>query len=247
MTANWAAHFLPSLFRNEGPGEMDFNVLIVDDDPKIAEIHRHFTEKIEDFSVCGMADTLEDAEKMSQLLEPDLVLLDLYFPEGLGTEILWKLRARRQATDVILITAAKELEPLQEAMRGGVFDYILKPVMFPRFKEALERFREHRMQLKTDSAVNQQDIDRLLHPYKDSSPGEPDYPKGIDPLTLKKIRNVFEQSHPNGLSADEVGQQIGASRTTARRYLEYLTASGQLTAELIYGAVGRPERKYFAE
>jgi len=225
---------------------MDFSVLIVDDDPKIAEIHRHFTEKVEGFNVCGMADTLEDAEKMALLLEPDLVLLDLYFPEGLGTEVLWKLRARRQATDVILITAAKELEPLQEAMRGGVFDYIIKPVMFPRFQESLLRFRDHRQQLKGETNLNQQDVDRLLHPYKDNNPGEPEYPKGIDPLTLKKIRAVFDQPHPNGLSADEVGQNIGASRTTARRYLEYLTAGGQLTAELIYGAVGRPERKYFA-
>lgn len=226
---------------------MDFNVLIVEDDPKIAEIHRHFTEKVDGFHVCGIADSLADAEKMAQLLEPDLLLLDLYFPEGLGTEVLWKLRARRQATDVILITAAKELEPLQEAMRGGVFDYIIKPVMFPRFKEALERFRGHHQQLQTDSTLNQQDVDRLLHPYKDTSPGEPQYPKGIDPLTLKKIRAVFEQPHLEGLSADEVGQQIGASRTTARRYLEHLTAGGQLTAELIYGAVGRPERKYFAQ
>ena len=225
---------------------MEFSVLIVDDDPKIAEIHRHFTEKVEGFSVCGIADTLEDAEKMAQLLEPDLVLLDLYFPEGLGTDVLWKIRARRQATDIILITAAKELEPLQEAMRGGVFDYIIKPVMFPRFKEALERFREHRNQLQAETRLSQQDVDRLLHLHKDVSPGEPQYPKGIDPLTLKKIRTVFEQPHPDGLSADEVGQQIGVSRTTARRYLEYLTAGGKLTAELIYGAVGRPERKYFS-
>ena len=224
---------------------MDFSVLIVDDDPKIAEIHRHFTEKVNGFSVCGMADSLEDAEKMSQLMEPDLVLLDLYFPEGLGTEILWKLRARRQATDVILVTAAKELEPLQEAMRGGVFDYILKPVMFPRFQEALERFREHLQQLQAESTLNQQDIDRLLHPYKHSNPGEPELPKGIDPLTLKKIRLIFEKDCPAGFSAEEVGEQSGVSRTTARRYLEHLTANGSLTAELVYGAVGRPERRYF--
>ena len=83
---------------------MAFSVLIVDDDPKIAEIHRHFTEKVTGFSVCGIADSLADAEKMAQLLEPDLVLLDLYFPEGLGTEVLWKIRSRRQATDIILIT-----------------------------------------------------------------------------------------------------------------------------------------------
>jgi len=224
---------------------MVFSVLIVDDDQKIAEIHRHFIEKVEGFSVCGIAGTLDDAEKMTQLLEPDLILLDLYFPEGMGTDVLWKVRARRQATDVILITAAKELAPLQEAMRGGVFDYIIKPVMFPRFQEALERYRRHRQQMRSENTLNQMDVDRLLHPYKNSSPGEPEYPKGIDPLTLKKFRTVFEQPHPAGLSADEVSQIIGTSRTTARRYLEYLTASGQLTADLIYGAVGRPERKYF--
>jgi response regulator of citrate/malate metabolism len=40
---------------------------------------------------------------------------------------------------------------------------------------------------------------------------------------------------------------MGTSRTTARRYLEYLTVDGQLTAELMYGEVGRPERRYFSE
>ena len=83
-------------------------------------------------------------------------------------------------------------------------------------------------------------------PIKDSTSGEPAYPKGIAPLTLKKIRAVFERPHPEGFSAEEVGQQTGVSRTTARRTLEDLTAGGQLNAELIYGAVGRPERKYFA-
>lgn len=224
---------------------MTLNVLIVDDDPKIAEIHRHFTEKVEGFKVCGIADTLADAEKMSALFTPDLILLDLYFPEGHGTEILWSLRARHQETDVILITAAKELEPLQNAMRGGVFDYILKPVMFPRFREALERFREHRKSMTTDTALDQRQVDRLLHPYKDETAGEPELPKGIDPLTLKKIEELFAAAQPEGLNAEEVGQRIGASRTTARRYLEYLTAHGRLQAELIYGAVGRPERRYF--
>ncbi len=225
---------------------MELKVLIVEDDPKIAEIHRHFTEKVANFNVCGIANSLDDAEKMSELLEPDLILLDLYFPEGLGTDILWKIRARHQATDVILITAAKELETLQGAIRGGVFDYILKPVMFPRFKEALERFKEYRERITKGATLDQDEIDRLLHPYKDSNPGEPDYPKGIDPLTLKKIYAVFKQEHPDGFSAEEVGQQIGASRTTARRYLEFLTVQQRLTAELIYGAVGRPERKYFS-
>jgi len=66
-------------------------------------------------------------------------------------------------------------------------------------------------------------------------------------LTLKKIQDAFDQPHPDGLNAEEVGDKVGTSRTTARRYLEYLTAGGQLTAELVYGAVGRPERRYYSE
>lgn len=225
---------------------MEIKILIVDDDPKIAEIHRHFTEKIPGYSVCGIANSLEDAEKMSALFEPDLILLDLYFPEGLGMEILWKLRARRQQTDVILITAARENEPLQEAMRGGIFDYIIKPVMFERFAEALERFRRHCQQFRQTTSLDQQDVDRLLHPYQQKQPGEPATPKGIDPLTLKKIEQIFaDQAGVDGLSAEEVGEKTGVSRTTARRYLEYLTTTGRLSAELVYGAVGRPERRYF--
>lgn len=224
---------------------MTLQILIVDDDPQIAEIHQHFTKKVNGFNVCGIAGNLEDAEKMSAILKPDLILLDLYFPEGKGTEILWNLRARHQATDVILITAAKELEPLQEAIRGGVFDYILKPVMFHRFQQALERFREHRLRMAAEAALDQNTVDRLLHPYQTTSPGEPQHPKGIDALTLKNIRAVFLQPYLHGLTAEEVALVIGASRTTARRYLEYLVAHNELSAELIYGSVGRPERRYF--
>ena len=226
---------------------MELRVLIVDDDPQIAEIHQHFVQKVNGFTVCGIAGTLEDAEKMSSLLQPDLILLDLHFPEGKGTEVLWSLRARHQATDVILITAAKELEPLQEAIRGGAFDYILKPVMFQRFQEALERFREHRLRMSADASLDQSTIDRLLHPYKTTPPGEPQYPKGIDALTLKNIQSVFVQPRAKGLSAEEVAEIIGASRTTARRYLEYLVAHKELTTELVYGTVGRPERRYFSK
>lgn len=224
-----------------------FNILIVDDDPQIAEIHQHFVEKIDGFTVCGIAGNLEDAEKMSAVLKPDLILLDLHFPEGKGTEILWNLRTRQQATDVILITAAKELDPLQEAIRGGVFDYILKPVMFQRFQEALERFRDSRLRINAQSSLDQNTVDRLLHPYKTVAAGEPQYPKGIDALTLKKIQAVFFQPHSQGLSAEEVAAIIGAGRTTARRYLEYLVAHHELTTELVYGTVGRPERRYFSK
>ncbi len=67
-------------------------------------------------------------------------------------------------------------------------------------------------------------------------------PKGIDALTLDKVRDTMQ--HTQHLNAEELGLEIGASRTTARRYLEYLVSTQEVVAEVSYGQVGRPERRY---
>jgi response regulator of citrate/malate metabolism len=58
---------------------------------------------------------------------------------------------------------------------------------------------------------------------------------------------VFATYTSAGFSAEEVGELIGASRSTARRYLEYMTTTGEVYADVVYGSVGRPERHYFAQ
>jgi two-component system CitB family response regulator len=60
---------------------------------------------------------------------------------------------------------------------------------------------------------------------------------------LEKVLAVVKQ-YRDGITAEEVGKLIGASRTTSRRYLEYLVSISQVTADILYGSVGRPERIY---
>jgi two-component system, CitB family, response regulator len=225
--------------------ESPIRVLIVEDDMRISELHRRFTEKTEGFEVVGIANALADAAEMAEVLAPDLVLLDLFFPEGSGMELLRRLRAGAAPTDVILITAAREMASLQEALRGGVYDYIIKPVFFPRFQEALLKYREYASRMRTGGTLEQQDVDRLLRAHPTHETVEATLPKGIDPLTLRKVRQVFESTEVRDLNAEEVGECIGVTRSTARRYLEQLIAEGYLAADLLYGVVGRPERRYF--
>lgn len=220
-------------------------VLIVEDDLRISELHRRFTEKIERFEVAGIANTIADAEEMTEVLAPDLVLLDLFFPEGNGLDLLRKLRSRAVPVDVILITAAREMSSLREAIRGGVFDYIVKPVILARFQASMERYRDYFGNMRTGGDIDQNDIDRMFRSEIGRKLEEPQMPKGIDRLTLRKIKQVYESSSNNNFSAEEVAEQIGLSRSTARRYLEYLVSDGFLAADLLYGAVGRPERRYF--
>jgi two-component system CitB family response regulator len=220
-------------------------VLIVEDDVRILEINRRFLEKIDGFTVIATATNGEQAKELLAVSRPDLVLLDVYLPDMLGIDLVWHIRQHYRNVDIIMITAAKEIEVVYEAMRGGVYDYIVKPLVFERFRERMESYREHYWRRAQSGVVEQEEIDRLLarglHPAK---PKGNLMPKGIDSLTLEKVIQAVKQAQNNGVTAEEVGTMIGASRTTARRYLEYLVEIGRVRADLVYGTVGRPERKY---
>lgn len=223
----------------------NIRVVIAEDDLQIAEIQKRFLERIEGFELVGLAHGLEEARDLVDILKPELLLLDVQFPKGNGLELLRDLRANHCATDVILITAAREIDTLRAALHGGIFDYILKPLVFERLKEALANYALHLEKLHGMSTLVQTEVDRLLprgqHPS--SATVASPLPKGVDALTLAKVIEVINETNTS-LNAEEVGKQINASRTTARRYLEHLVSRGELTAEVSYGTVGRPERRY---
>ncbi|CAH8192759.1 response regulator [Vibrio aestuarianus] len=221
---------------------MNTRVMIIEDDIAIAQLHHRYLTQISGFDVVGIATTQAEAVMQLELLKPNLVLLDVYLPDGTGLDILQQVRGNNQGCDVILITAARDVETLQQAMRGGVVDYLLKPVMFPRLESALKKYQIQQSELGSATDLDQGLVDKMLTASSGESSVHRRLPKGIDSVTLDKIRHLFNE--PCSLTADEAGEQIGASRTTARRYLEYLISGGELEADLNYGTVGRPERCY---
>ncbi|OXM87480.1 DUF977 family protein [Paenibacillus rigui] len=223
-------------------------VLIVEDDVRIAEINRRFVEKVDGFQVVGIATDEAQAKEQLDILKPHLVLLDIYLPNASGLELLQFIRQHYRETDVIMITAAKEVDAIREAVRSGAFDYIMKPLIFDRLQETLLRYLEfHRelTRLNESGTINQSDVDRLLAgTAKKETNSEASYlPKGIDKLTLVKIVQAISNA-TDGLTADQIAKIIGVSRSTGRRYLEHLVSLGDVYADLSYGVVGRPERVY---
>lgn len=217
------------------------SIVIVEDDIGIAEIHRRNLDKINYVEVIGIAASKEEATTLLDVLNPDLVLLDIYLPDGNGLDILRELRQKELSPDVILITADRDVNTLQEAMRGGVIDYLLKPVIFSRLEESINKYLSQKQQFINRVDIDQSMADAMLNSTSSATISR--LPKGIDGVTLEKVRQLF--TNKNQLTADQAGELIGASRTTARRYLEYLISSGELSADLSYGSVGRPERTYF--
>ena len=232
-------------------GNRDIEVLIVEDDLRIAEIQKRFLDLIDGFQSVGIAASYVEAKTLMEILQPDLVLLDVYFPDMDGLELLKETKLQTKQIDVIMITAAKEIDKVQSAISLGVFDYIIKPVIFDRFKQSLQRYQDYHLKLlklsKENLHLSQQEIDKLLWKDNDKTNNERAYlPKGIDPLTLVKVVEVLGIVK-TGLTAETVAKEVGVSRTTARRYLEHLVSIEKIEADLSYGTVGRPERVYLLQ
>ena len=220
-------------------------ILIIEDDKRISDIHRRFIEKLDGFQVIGTANTAEEARDWILSYKPDLVLLDVYLPDALGTDLLVFIQSHSPETDIIFITAAAESEIVKKAFRSGVADYILKPLTFEKFKESLLGYKAKREILAAEGSV-EEDLIKSLWNKTMTSPIFSDIapPKGIDPITKEKVVNYIKKLE-NGITAESLGGAVGISRSTARRYLEYLASEKLVYAELIYGTVGRPERRYF--
>lgn len=226
-------------------------VLIIEDDFRIAEINRRYVEKVEGYMIQEVVKTGEEALTYLKncTSRPQLILLDIYIPDVKGLELLWQIRHFYHEIDLIPITAANETVTIQEALRGGAFDYIVKPVDADRFAQSLERYKEYRKIFSAKETLSQSEIDVFTgitnagYPSYSSSTNM-NLPKGIDPITLNDIRQLLEADKENGITAVELSKKIGTSRSTARRYLEYLVSAKEVHTTLKYGTVGRPEREY---
>jgi len=215
--------------------------LIVDDDFMVAKVHHAYVERVTGFEVVGVAHTGAEALEAVNRLRPDLLVLDIYLPDLSGLAVLQELRRRQTAVDVIMVTAARDVDSLRAAMAGGALRYIVKPFNFARFSETLQTYKRFASRRSVLAEVDQQDVDRL-YATMGVTP-EQTLPKNLNPPTLELVvRCLQEQSEP--VSAQEVAERTGVSRGTARRYLEYLETQGRAVLELRYGAAGRPEHRY---
>ncbi|MGX9133986.1 response regulator [Rummeliibacillus sp. JY-2-4R] len=223
---------------------MKIKTVIAEDDFRVAAIHEKFLKSFKEIEVVGKALNGKEAIQLLEQQQPDLLLLDVYMPDQLGTDLLPKIRKQYPQTDIIMITAATDKEFFEKALHYGVEYFLIKPVNIDRFKQTIEEYVNKYQLMHSKDEINQDFVDLIFNrsPKSDENP-EMTLPKGIDELTLDKVKNVLQNSD-SSLSAEEVGFKIGASRTTARRYLEFLASIKCCKAEVVYGAVGRPERKY---
>jgi response regulator of citrate/malate metabolism len=218
---------------------MSVQVFLIEDDPWVAQVNAQMISSIAGFEVQGMARTIRDAKKQILELFPQLLLVDVYLPDGNGLELVHQLRHERVQFDAMMITAANDAISVRLALSDGVFDYLIKPFERSRLETALERYKT-RHQWQNERQLNQAKIDHLLGRNL-----APDLPKGIDAHKLELIKHWL-RANASPISAEEISSQIGISRVTAWRYLEYLCQTGWAVLENDQSGNGRPVKRYRA-
>ncbi|MFI2436424.1 response regulator [Streptomyces sp. NPDC018693] len=217
-------------------------VLVVDDDTRVAQVNAAYVEKVPGFHVAGAAHSAADALRQMELLPHlDLILLDHYLPDETGLEVVQEMRRRGHQTDVIMVTAARDVSTVQAAMRQGALQYLVKPFAFGGLRAKLEAYADLRRTLDGGGEAEQADVDRIFGAL--SAPSEPGLPKGHSPTTAELVRQAL-MSADGPLSAQEIAERTGVSRQTAQRYLKLLERTGRARLTLKYGDAGRPEHRY---
>jgi len=217
--------------------------LVVDDDYRVAKVHAASIDRVEGFTAVGQAHSCDEARDLVQSLRPDLLLLDLYLPDGNGLDLIRTL-ADLDITprpDFIVITAAQDIASVRNAMQLGAMYYLVKPFGFTQLREQLTAYQQLQAGLDQVAVANQQTVDVLYGLMR--GPAERLADRRRIPPTMARVLDTV-RSAEHDMSAADVAEQLGISRATAQRYLADMVRRRIVELVLNYGSTGRPEHRY---
>lgn len=220
-------------------------IWLLEDDFRIAAIHADYIKAVQpDAQVQQFLTGALLKEALLLKTSPHVLLMDLYIPDVTGYELVAYVRTHFPNIRIIMVTAAAERAHVEALYAYGVFDYIVKPFDEARLQKSFQQFHLMQSAFHKKTHFSQQDLDTLFYRKNHSTTTEKALPKGIDTFTLEQVIHLFKERKYTKLTATQLSEVIGTSRSTARRYLEYLVEMNILETKLLYGTVGRPERNY---
>jgi response regulator of citrate/malate metabolism len=214
-----------------------YEVLIVEDDPMVAMINKQYVHQNPHFHVAALCRDGQAAMEYLDTHTVHLVILDRYMPHIDGITLLRHIREKMMPVSVIMVTAANDSASVEEALRLGITDYLVKPFFNARFQQALTTFLKRQDAFHDLDSLNQQNIDALIN--SNSVKQDNELPKGIQDQTLETICNSLENIHSE-LTGEEIADMVGLSRVTVRRYMNYLIEQGKIIGCMNYETGGRP-------
>lgn len=221
-------------------------VLIAETDLLLQKLYSDLVAEESAYVVLKCVSSGPDMFEVLNTVGADLVLLDLYLKEFDAIAGLEQLRKDFPRTDYIIVSSGENPDLVRNALCQGVFEFLIKPFSFERLRFAMRNYQIYHHSLTGRTRPwQQEDLDNLVS-MKSRDPSWANnrvIPKGLQIKCLNDIEN-FLREHDDTFSAQEVSERLGISRSTARRYLEFLTIGERAIVEYAYRKIGRPEKRY---
>lgn len=220
------------------------DTIIVEDDPMVTQINQEYLGNFHQLKLRASFQNGADALEYVRREKPRLIILDIYMPKLTGMELLRRIRTENIKSDVIMVTAANEVEKVDEALRLGIVDYLVKPFEYDRFCKAIVKFLIKANLFDHECSLNQEDLDKLLNtdtlPVSDTNILK----KGIHQLTLNAIYSCTAEKPDKYHTCESLAAEVNLSKVTVRHYLNYLIELDKLENTIDYETGGRPRLIY---
>ncbi len=217
-------------------------VLVVEDDPTVMDYNCRYVESVDGFQVVARAMNGHEAKAAAEKEEIDLILLDIYIPGVNGVEFLAELRAAGNLVDVIFLTAAKDTGMVNRSIKLGLFDFLIKPFSYERFRESLENYARFREMLYRSDTATQKHLDDFIKSIPNSESTR--LIKGMHRQTLDEVRAYVDSRAGETVTQQELSDHLHLTKVTVRRYMDYLVSTKEVLMQIEYGSKGRPAYSY---
>jgi len=197
-------------------------VLLVDDHTLFRKGLAELLEQSGEIVVAGMSGHGEDALKLIESAEPDVVITDLAMPPHGGLALLRDIRATGWPGPVLVLTVSDAEDDLASAMSNGAQGYLLKDMEPDELVDAVRRA------MRGETVVAPAMTLKLVHLLQNGA--QPSKADALQQLTARE-REILEHL-ARGLSNKAIARELDISYDTVKLHVKHILAKLNLTSRV---------------
>jgi len=187
------------------------SVLIADDHILFREGLAAMLDSLPDFTVAGQAGMVGETVKKACELKPDIILMDVLFTDGSGTEAIKQILAELPQTKIVVLTMFESDDLLFSALHYGAKGYLLKNVPFTVLLTSI------RALVRGEAALSRAHFTRVLDEFSRTRTNGHASEPALTALTMRELEVIKELE--SGASNREIADHLSISENTVKRHI----------------------------